>query len=206
MNSICLIHRNIRLYDNNVLIEASKKSDNVYLVFIIDPIQQKKENEYFSDPSFQFLHNSLKDLKKYLWVLVGEPKSELKKFIKQKDITDIFIMRDYTPFAQNRAIEIGKLNINLHRVDDTTLFSVGSVLTSTNEYYKIYSAFDRNVSKRKVDKPNMRSKIKKLIKPENDYKLDDKDFKYVKNKNIIVQGGRKEGLKLLEKAKTMTDY
>ena len=61
MKSLFIFRRDFRLVDNNGLIEACKNSSKVLCVFIFTP-EQVKNNEFFSNASFQFLLESLQDL------------------------------------------------------------------------------------------------------------------------------------------------
>ena len=60
--SIVIFRRDLRLEDNTALLEALEHSRAVLPVFIFDPRQLKK-HEYFSQPGFQFMIQSLREEK-----------------------------------------------------------------------------------------------------------------------------------------------
>ena len=65
MKSIFIFRRDFRIYDNKGLIECCENSDEVLLLFIFTP-EQVKNNEYFSNNSFQFLIESLQEVEEEL--------------------------------------------------------------------------------------------------------------------------------------------
>ena len=61
MKSLFIFRRDFRLIDNSGLIQACKNSSEILPVFIFTP-EQIKNNDFFSNESFQFLIESLEEL------------------------------------------------------------------------------------------------------------------------------------------------
>ena len=160
MNSIYLFQRALRLDDNIGLIECLKNSDKVYPVFCVDPRQaEPTQNSYFSPFALGFMYQSLLDLNEQLkknssklYILYGEPHKVLQKLIKKHHIKQIYINKDYTPFAQKRTQELSKI-CEVVEIEDYLLFSPGSIVTSSGKAYRVYTHFLKETEGKKVNKP-----------------------------------------------------
>lgn len=226
MKSIFIFHRDYRIDDNIGLIECLKVSESVLPVFIFTPEQSnKKENKYFSDNSFQFLVESLKELDSELphglLILQEYNVKALKEVKKVYDYDAIYTNRDYTPYAIDRDEEIRNFCVNNGTIEfhnefeDYLLMPLGKFLKADGKPYTKYTPFKNNAYKMTFPKPikcnntllkkfenikNYKSKIKCITTYDNIEKL------YIKNENIIYRGGRIEGLKRLSKINDFTNY
>ncbi len=180
--SVFIFRRDLRLEDNVGLIEALKKSDSVYPVFIFTP-EQIVANPYKSNNCVQFMVESLKDLNEQLarknarlMIFFGKQHEIVKQLIEDKKmgISAVFVNQDYTPYAIDRDEKIKKVchrcDVDFLSSEDVLLHPFGTIKTGSGETYSKFTPFFSAGVKNKV------SDIKR-----NPY------TNYVK-KNIIVRG------------------
>jgi deoxyribodipyrimidine photo-lyase len=209
MKSLFIFRRDFRLIDNNGLIEACKNSTKVLCAFIFTP-EQVKNNDYFSDASFQFLLESLQDLNEdlqkrlgsNLYLIFDTNIKSLKQIKKDYDFKSVYFNEDYTPYARKRDEEIEewciKEEIKCHKIHDYLLAPIGTFLKKDDTYYGVYGPFRKITKGHKIDKPvNYKFDKKKFMKIKSPKKLEDMDSYYVKNKNLLIRGGRSRALKVL---------
>lgn len=211
--NIFIFRRDLRLYDNKGLNEAMNNLENIIPIFIFTPEQVTEKNKFKSDNAIQFMLESLQDLDKNLkehnsklHIFQGDNIKILTKIIKKIDIYNIIFNMDYTPYAikRDKAIETlcKKNNINCLIYEDYLLDKIGSFLKKDGEPYTVYTPFKNNLLKFKIEKPS-KSRPKNLTK----VKLNEDDYiTYKINKNILVDGGRLNGLKQLNKIKNHKKY
>jgi len=211
--NIFIFRRDLRLYDNKGLNEAMNNLENIIPIFIFTPEQVTEKNKFKSDNAIQFMLESLQDLDKNLkehnsklHIFQGDNIKILTKIIKKIDIDNIIFNMDYTPYAIKRDKTIETLckknNINCLIYEDYLLDKIGSFLKKDGEPYTVYTPFKNNLLKFKIEKPS-KSRPKNLTK----VKLNEDDYiTYKINKNILVDGGRNNGLKQLNKIKNHKKY
>ena len=187
---------------------------NIIPIFIFTPEQISSKNKFKSDNAIQFMIESLKELDSELkkkgsklHIFQGKNKTVLGKIFKELDVENVIFNMDYTPYAIKRDTEIAKLckskDINCIMHEDYLLAPVGSMLKKDGEPYTVFTPFKNNGYKLKIDKPS-KIKAKNLTKSN---KLKTQDYiKYNINQNILVNGGRKNGLKQLKKLKDQKKY
>ena len=211
--NIFIFRRDLRIYDNIGLNYAMTNLENIIPIFIFTPEQITEKNKFKSDNAIQFMIESLKDLdqdlKKYnskLHIFQGENIKVLNKIIKEKDIENIIFNMDYTPYAVKRDKQIKTLckkkKINCLIYEDYLLAKNGMFLKKNLEPYTVFTPFKNNVLKHNVEKPN-RNRPKNLVKVNIDT---DKYIDYCINEDILVKGGRDNGLKQLNKVKNFKKY
>lgn len=210
--NIFIFRRDLRLIDNNGLNYAMTNFENIIPIFIFTP-EQIKKNKFKSDNAVQFMCESLKELNKELkknsselHIFYGDNIKIIGKIIKSIEVENIIFNMDYTPYAIKRDTDIEKLckknKITCHKLEDYLLAPVGTFNKDDGKEYSVFTPFKNNVLKHKIDKPN-KIKIKNLIKK----KLNtSKMIEYKENKDILVNGGRKEALKILNKIGDFKDY
>lgn len=207
--SIFLFTRDLRLYDNTTLIVALQESKQVIPIFIFNPDQVSNKNKYRSEKCIQFMCECLDDLskqlKKYgskLYTFYGDPIDILDKIIRSdENITGICVNKDYTPFAIKREDNIRKLcekyEMDFVCYEDYLLTGIDKVVNTSGNGYVKFTPFYTKAKKSKVDKP-----IKNSYSNYYNKKIDIKTYDYNKlykyDKNVIVSGGRTEGLKYLK--------
>ena len=226
--ALFIFRRDFRLTDNIGLIFALNNFDNVAPIFIFTPEQITNKNKYKSNNAIQFMIESLKELdkkiKKYnskLHFYYGDNIDVIDEIVKKNSITHIIFNKDYTPYARSRDRKIKKFcmenKLICHVMEDYLLKPIGSLNKKNGDPYTIYTPFKNNAmklfnkGKTKVDDPVKFSD--KTTKPKNLTKLkstkyDTKPNKYLKkeNKDILVRGGRKNGLKILKNINNHKNY
>jgi deoxyribodipyrimidine photo-lyase len=202
------IHRrDFRTEDNLSLIELSKHCDKIYSIFIFTPTQTKK-NKYFSSNSFQFLVESLEH-QKHVSIFYGDDISVLKTILSKYDIDYIAQNRDYTPYAKKRDGKIQRLckqhSIEYISLDDYTIHPMEDI--RDGGYYSVFTPFYKRVLG--MDIPSIQ-KMKKVsfgrLKTKDSTSFDKIKKMYTYNKQVLVKGGRKNGLKILKNLKKFKTY
>lgn len=212
---IFIFRRDLRIEDNTTLNFLNEKSEKILPIFIFDPVQvDPKKNKYFSDNCVQFMCESLEDLRKSikdrggeLNIFEGDVIDVLRELIEENDVVSIGCNKDYTPFSNERDNRIRLLceekNIEFVQKEDICILPVGSVRTGGGTIYKKFTPFYNKAKIKKVSQPlylrkyNFESRL-----------LSNKDLRlyYEKNDNILHKGGRKNGLKQLDKLCENEDY
>jgi len=212
--TLFIFRRDLRLVDNKALLYAMENHDNIIPIFIFTPEQITNKNKYKSNNAIQFMCESLNELNKELiikksklHIFYGDNIKVLNKIINTINISSIIFNMDYTPYAIERDKSIqdlsNKKNIKCIVIQDYLLAPIGTLNKADGEPYKIFTPFKNNGLKYKVDKPK-NNNIKNLIKTN---KLDESIMiDYEINSNILVNGGRKNGLKYLQKIKNHDKY
>lgn len=223
MSNLFIFRRDYRIIDNLGLHESLKESKTIP-IFIFSK-EQVLNNKYFSDNSFGFLIESLKDLEKQInkkkgeiYFFFGNENDIIKNIISQNNILNVYSNKDWTPYAKKRDDKLSKIiekeKKELKLIEDYNLLPMGKLLTKSNTAYKVFTPFFRNskknwdeipkpkrLNKYKFDKLTMNDKLKKL-----QVNLKDMEKYYKKNKNRLVFGGRDNALKLLKLVKNQKDY
>jgi deoxyribodipyrimidine photo-lyase len=213
--SLFIFRRDLRLVDNTALISALSQSKKVIAVFIFDP-RQIETHSYLSKPALQFMLNSLLELqseikkqKGALYFLHGTPEEVIPKLVKKLDIEAIFFNRDYTPFSKNRDEAIGKFceknQLKLHIFDDAVLQKPEAVLKNDGKPYTIFTPYRKKARTFHVPTPQLNSH-------QNYYAGNAIQSEAIKEewwpqlKNLSLQGGRKEGIRLLNAVNALSNY
>ncbi|MBM17944.1 MAG: deoxyribodipyrimidine photolyase [Epsilonproteobacteria bacterium] len=217
--AVHIFRRDLRLQDNTALLHALNNAQTVVPCFIFDKRQVSK-NEYKSNNAIQFMITSLKELNKelqdkdsQLYIFYGTAEKIIPKIIKETEATLLTFNKDYTPFALKRDEEITKLckehEIECSIHEDALLNKPEDVVKSDGDPYTVFTPYMKNARKSKrVSAPEVnkfRSYYQKKITSAESTSLFTEILKE-KNKDIKVQGGREEGLKLLRRATTLDEY
>jgi deoxyribodipyrimidine photo-lyase len=205
--TIFIFRRDFRLIDNIGLNYAIQKYKNIIPIFIFTPEQITKKNKFKSDNAIQFMIESLKELdielkkhKSKLHIFNDENIKVLKSICNVINIKNIVFNMDYTPYAIKRDKDISNFcktkNIKCNIIQDYLLNDIGTFNKKDGNPYTVFTQF-------KINKPN-EIKIKNLTECN---KLKTVDYiKHTINKNILVHGGRINGLKQLDKIKNHKEY
>ncbi len=207
-----LFRKDLRLSDNTALIEATKNSEKVFPLFIFDPRQVTDKNKYKSDNALDFMVTSLLELEQECKKKDGvfscayeAPEKYLETIFKTGEIEALFFNKDYTPFALHRDEVLQKLckkyDVECHLYDDGILTVPGSVMTGKKTPYTIFTPFFRQAGKNKIAEPISVSHYKfssKRLEGSDSVKHIVNELSYTENPNKYVQGGTKEGLKILK--------
>jgi len=212
--TLFIYRRDLRIVDNNGLNLAMKQYDNIIPIFIFTPEQVGDKNKFKSNNAIQFMCESLKevdvDLKKQgskLHIFNGDNITVLKHIFNTINVENVVYNMDYTPYAikRDKAIHVlcKKNNINCIEVEDYLTNKVGTILKPNGEPYTIFTPFKNRGLTFDVAKPS-KHRAKNLIKTN---KLNTSGLiDYIINNNILVKGGRSEGIKMLKKVKQHKNY
>jgi deoxyribodipyrimidine photo-lyase len=212
--TLFIFRRDLRLIDNNGLNYAMESVKNILPIFIFTPEQISTKNKYKTNNGIQFMIESLKELdsnlRKYksrLHLFYGDNIKILKKISKKININNIIFNMDYTPYAIKRDKEIKDFcdskNINCISTEDYLLKNIGTFNKKDGDPYTIFTPFKNNGLKHKIKKP-VKSQSKNLTTTN---KLDESGYiEYVINNDILVNGGRENGLKKLNLIKKQKKY
>lgn len=213
-STIFIFRRDLRLIDNKGLNFAMQNYKNIIPIFIFTPKQVTKKNKFRSENAIQFMIESLKELddglKKEgskLHLFYGDNIKILKKICNTIDVESIIFNKDYTPYARNRDKKIKdfctRKNINCIIKEDYLLMDMGCLNKKDGDPYTVFTPFRNNGFKQKIDKPE-RKNIKNLTKTN---KLDESGYiEYSINDEILVNGSRINGLKLLREIRDQKKY
>lgn len=217
--ALFVFRRDLRLADNRGLIKALQESETIIPCFIFDPRQISDKNAYRSDNCIQFMLESLEDLNEQLhkkngklYYFYGNAEKIVKKIIEQENINAVYCNRDYTPFSIKRDEAIKKICIQhgvaFFQTADALLHEPEQVLSRSNTPYSIFTAFYKKSLTLPVAEPIEKIQnhfYSKSIKNSHSEKI----FKEIlsnSNKNLWINGGRHEGLRLLKSITKLVNY
>ena len=216
-----IFHRDLRIVDNVGLSQAWKQCKSVYVCFIFTP-EQVVNNEFKSDNAVQFMIETLDELRKEietrggkLYTLYGKQDQVVSSVIDELNIDSVFFNMDYSPYAVRRDKSIERMcenkQVACHSYHDYYLFEPGTVLTTTGEAYKKYTPFYRTaieMNVRPIEKEQHSGIAKTSKRLSHSVSLPEAFKRFTKeNKQILVHGGRKNGLLFLQNAiKEQKDY
>lgn len=214
-----IFRRDLRLEDNLGLLAALEQAETVLPCFIFDPKQvDRTQNEYFSEPAFQFLLNSLAELndelkkhKSQLYIFHGDQAEVVDSLIAKDDVDAVIVNKDYTPFARTRDKAIAdvcdKAEVPFERHDDLTLSSIETIRTGQDKLYTVFTPFMKRAMQEEVMAPqkNKASHYYAATLKTKTVKLSD----FIANTDSMdlkIHGGRTEGLKILKNHSYLKNY
>ena len=218
--SIFIFTRDLRLHDNTSLLHALKDSMTVIPIFIFNPVQINKQNEYKSNNCVQFMCECLgelnKNLKNYnsrLFYFYDKPEKVIKDILKEENINAVYMNKDYTPFANLREENIKnvceKSSVDFIVHEDYLLTgNADAVKNQNNQPYVKFTPFLNSAKNIKISKPRMNKfdNYMKKTKKFTDEFTDDVQVFYKENNNIFVRGGRENALKILKNVSKHKNY
>jgi len=215
--SIFIFRRDLRIHDNTGLIKASESSGKVIPCFIFDP-RQVENNPYRSDNAFQFMIESITNLKDEieklngrLYLFYGKQEEIIDRLIRSHKIEAVFINRDYTPFSINRDSNINNLCVNngisFFSEPDYLLTEPEEIMTKEDKPYTIFTHFFKKTSEINIREPqktfptnfetdNIEFEIPALLT----------QLKCTRNENIHIHGSRDICLHILNNISNYKDY
>ena len=168
-NSIFWFRRDLRLDDNTALNKALKSKQKVILIFIFDSNILSKLTK--DDSRINFIHETLNELnnklKKYnsgIKCFYGDPIHIWGKIILELSISDVFINKDYEPYAINRDSKVeeilNKNGIQLNQYKDQVVFEENEIIKENGSPYTIYTPYKNKwLSKFKIENNSPTKKI-----------------------------------------------
>lgn len=218
--SIFIFHRDLRIHDNTSLISLAKEGYPIVPIFVFTPPQiHPDKNPYFSNPSVQFMCESLEDLSqqfnKYnsiLHLYEGNTRDVLKEIHRNPtyEIRAIGWNEDYSVFAKQRDQQIidwcKESNIKTIVNEDYGLMPLKTGMLPEERPYLVLAQFYKKIMKENlVDHENDFTFSKKYffqsLIGKNKYTIDlDAISKYyIPLQELAIHGGRKLGLQIIEK-------
>lgn len=217
--SLFIFRRDLRLADNLGLLTALAESQEVLPAFIFDPRQiERDQNEYFSEPAFAFLLQSLSELDaalhhqgSQLYIFHGDPAEITESLITHDGVCAVYVNKDYTPFARSRDKAIADVceghEVAFERCDDVTLSPIEDIRTGEDKLYTVFTPFMKNASQYEVPEPRNNSfstfvntKLSTPTVPLSDYRADTTGMK------LALTGGRKEALAIMRDPIFLNEY
>ncbi len=155
MKSAFIFRRDLRTHDNTGLIKALKETGKVHPCFFFDP-RQLQDNEYFSPKSYEFMKESLEELKEKIPELTfykGQP----HKHVSELNVDKIYVNKDYTPFSKKRDKKLrkacGENNVEFVQETDLLLTEPDEFTTNKGEPYKVFTYFYKKAKEKEISKP-----------------------------------------------------
>lgn len=213
--TLFIFHRDLRLYDNTGLINIDKLTTSIIPSFIFDPKQLNAK--YKSNNCIQFMVESLIDLNKqlekynsHLYTFYGIPWKIVKNLIVKDEIDSVCLNIDYSIYSRYRENKIKKV-CNKYKIpfiyyEDILLNNINTIKTTSDTPYKVFTPFYNNAKLIKIKKP-INHKYKNLKK----VKLHTKQYNsfnelYNYNKDLYINGGRLNALKIIKNIKKFKKY
>ena len=207
MKTLFIFRRDLRICDNTSLNMVKNKypKSEILPIFIFNKKQiNENENKYYSKNAAQFLFESLEELDFMNYYYTDNELSILDDLYKKFKFDVISYNKDYTPYAKKRDNDINlwatNKKIEIIAAEDYTLHNMGEITKDNKEPYLKFTPFYKK-SILKKPRSLITNKTFNFIK-------DDKSLSSLNsirptaNKFILVNGGRKNALVILEKLKS----
>lgn len=208
--AVFVFHRDLRVCDNtalDALLEATPRTDPVYLVFVLDPAQaDRAANPFFSNAAFQFLCESLVEIPR-LNVLVGDTVQALQELHDRISFDKLYQNSDISLFARQRDAGMrdwcSSRGILMREYQDYYLYDDDDMLVDRGKPYTVFAAFFKRCIKEgrgKIRRPSPApSRRKFAMLPGQPRRLAAFLRKlYDFNPGLAQRGGRSRGLALLD--------
>lgn len=207
-----IFRRDLRIEDNTSLIELSKQVKKIIPIFIFTTTQASNANKYRSLNSLQFLTESLVDLNTSTGNKLGvyHTSNELaviKTIINRHKVSHLGFNLDYTPFAIKRDKKIAsmakRMGVEIVSLEDYTIVPTDQV--RNGEYFSVFNAFYNRMMRMTIEKPKS-ARIRWMSATGGSGLSKAKKEFMGYNKDIIVHGGRKQGLRKLNNLNKFKNY
>ena len=144
--------RDLRLDDNHALFKALKSGYDVLPIFIFDSNITNKLNQ--NDHRLNYINNVLDGLnkrlsenKKKIYIYKGDPIEIISKLIIKLKIKEIYLNKDYEPYAIDRDDKIEKLcvanNVSYNSFKDHVIFEEDQIVKKDGTPYVVYTPYSR---------------------------------------------------------------
>ena len=144
--------RDLRLEDNHALFKALKSGYDVLPIFIFDTNITNKLNQ--NDHRLNYINNVLDGLnkrlsenKKKIYTYKGDPIEIISKLIIKLKIKEIYLNKDYEPYARDRDDKIEKLcianNVSYNSFKDHVIFEEDQIVKKDGTPYVVYTPYSR---------------------------------------------------------------
>ena len=144
--------RDLRLDDNHGLFKALKSGYDVLPIFIFDSNITNKLNQ--NDHRLNYINNVLNGLskrlsenKKKIYTYKGDPIDIISKLIIKLKIKEIYLNKDYEPYARDRDDKIEKLcvanNVSYNSFKDHVIFEEDQIVKKDGTPYVVYTPYSK---------------------------------------------------------------
>ncbi len=144
--------RDLRLNDNPGLAEATKISDDIVPVFVLDPDILSRADcgpnlTAFFFKCIQSLASKLESIGSRLIILHGNPLKEIPQLAKKIGATHLFFGRDYEPFAKQRDAAIQQIcqqhGIVVRSFKNIVVWEAREVLKDDGSPYTVFTPYSK---------------------------------------------------------------
>ena len=212
--SLFIFRRDLRVADNLGLNAALAQSKQVIACFILDP-RQIEPHPYQSRAGLQFMVEALTDLHQQLQAQGGQlhffqdsAPGVIRHLQQTQGIDAVYVNRDYTPFSQQRDLEIARicneLGVHFHTQADALLNEPEDILNGNGQPYQVFTAFYKRCRQNPVDLPRPLL-AKRFIKLDSSFDDSCLDLLRQPHNNATI-GGRSPAVALLEDLGRCRDY
>jgi len=164
--------RDLRLNDNPALLAAIAESDEIVLVFTLDPRQIEKLGEKGKAYLAQSLHLLDESLDNKLHVIAGNPLIVLKELSKKHNAKSVHIAASYEPIDSKEELEIESAGLKLVRTGSPYAVAPGRVRKPSDDTpYRVYTPFYKAWALHGWRKPADKPKSINAITPPDDARV-----------------------------------
>ena len=200
MTNLFIFNTDFRVRDNPALFYAAESGDSLVAMFIHNPKKWESHNE--SDLKTAFQIENLKNISKKLTELnislkvihaegIGEENKRIIEYIKNNNINEVFINKEYGINEINRDKNLEKELVNLNKKlnsFDSSVFLPESIKTQSDTFFKVFTPFSKAFRSKLLTK-----KLKVLGLPKKQKKrIQESD----EVENIFLNADRKKTLEL----------
>ena len=152
MTAIVWFRRDLRLGDNPAWSAATRSSERVLPVFVVDPDlwgRASPRRQALLAGNLRALDASLAEEGGRLHVAMGRPSSVLPDLLDRTRATAVHWNADYTPFARRRDATIASAVPSIAH-HGQVIHPPGSILTNEGNRYRVFTPFYRKWSERPI--------------------------------------------------------
>jgi deoxyribodipyrimidine photo-lyase len=150
--SVFWFRRDLRLEDNTALNLALSSGLPVLTVFIfdvniLDDLSRHDARVSFIYERLQSINRKLYDLGSSVKIFIGEPVRVWEKIITQFEIANVYVNKDYEPYAIDRDAQVrtllGQHGIHLFECKDQMIFEENEVVKDDGKPYIVYTPYKK---------------------------------------------------------------
>jgi len=210
----------LRLHDNEMLVEAILKSDSILPVYILDPrifgdtkygtLKTGNIRAKFILESVESLRNSLKQIGGNLLIANGQPEEIIPSLVEEYEITEVYhhreVAKEETHISSLVENALWKLRINLKHFIGHTLYNKEDLPFPIKDIPDAFNQFKKKIERDSIIKPCFaapdRVNVAEVIDWGNLLPIEDFDLQEPeqdKRSDFEFFGGEAEGLAHLQK-------
>ncbi|WP_443945887.1 DASH family cryptochrome [Pedobacter sp. AW1-32] len=210
----------LRLHDNEMLVEAILKSDSILPVYILDPrifgdtkygtLKTGNIRTKFIFESVESLRNSLKQIGGNLLIANGQPEEIIPALVEEYEITEVYhhreVAKEETHISSLVENALWKLRINLKHFIGHTLYNKEDLPFPIKDIPDAFNQFKKKIERDSIIKPCFaapdRVNVAEVIDWGNLISLEDFGLEHPeqdKRSDFEFFGGEAEGLAHLQK-------